>query len=93
MLVGASDVGKSSVCRLLLSYAARMGRHPCLVDCDVGQGLVSIPGSLCESLDLHKLTAWSTALCCAVVDGASWGLCLRTTVCCVVRCSASGETC
>ena len=64
MLVGASDVGKSSVCRLLLSYAARMGRHPCLVDCDVGQGLVSIPGSLCKSLDLHKLTLpYSTVLC------------------------------
>jgi polyribonucleotide 5'-hydroxyl-kinase len=48
MLAGATDVGKSSLCRLLLSYAARLGRQPCLVDCDVGQGSVSIPGSLCE---------------------------------------------
>ena len=48
MLAGATDVGKSTLCRLLLSYAARLGRQPCLVDCDVGQGSVSIPGSLCE---------------------------------------------
>jgi polyribonucleotide 5'-hydroxyl-kinase len=47
MLAGATDVGKSTLCRLLLSYAARLGRQPCLVDCDVGQGSVSIPGSLC----------------------------------------------
>lgn len=48
MLAGATDVGKSTLGRLLLSYAARLGREPCLVDCDVGQGSVSIPGSVCE---------------------------------------------
>ena len=47
LLAGATDVGKSTLCRLLLSYAARLGRRPCLVDCDVGQGSVSIPGTLC----------------------------------------------
>ena len=47
MLAGATDVGKSTLCRLLLSYAARLGRQPCLVDCDVGQGLISVPGTLC----------------------------------------------
>jgi polyribonucleotide 5'-hydroxyl-kinase len=47
LVAGATDVGKSSLCRLLLSYAARLGRQPCLIDCDVGQGSVSMPGTIC----------------------------------------------
>ena len=37
LLVGPVDVGKSTVCRLLLNYAVRMGRQPCFVELDVGQ--------------------------------------------------------
>ena len=37
MVVGPSDVGKSTVCKLLLNYAARMNRAPIYVDLDVGQ--------------------------------------------------------
>ena len=37
MVVGPTDVGKSTVCRLLLSYAVRLGRRPTLVELDVGQ--------------------------------------------------------
>ena len=37
MLVGATDVGKSTLSRILCNYAVRMGRQPCLVDIDVGQ--------------------------------------------------------
>lgn len=37
MVVGPTDVGKSTVCRLLLSYAVRVGRRPTLVELDVGQ--------------------------------------------------------
>ncbi len=36
-MVGPTDVGKSTLCRLLLNYAVRMNRQPCLVDVDVGQ--------------------------------------------------------
>lgn len=36
-MVGPTDVGKSTVCRLLLSYAVRVGRRPTLVELDVGQ--------------------------------------------------------
>lgn len=36
-MVGPTDVGKSTVCRLLLNYAARLGRAPVYVDLDVGQ--------------------------------------------------------
>jgi len=46
MLVGPVDVGKSTVCRILLNYAVRMGRRPIYVDLDVGQGNISVPGSL-----------------------------------------------
>jgi len=46
MLVGPTDVGKSTVCRLLLNYAVRLGRKPIYVDLDVGQGSISVPGSV-----------------------------------------------
>lgn len=36
-MVGPSDVGKSSMCKILLNYAVRMDRQPCLIDLDVGQ--------------------------------------------------------
>ena len=32
--------------RLLLNYAVRMGRSPVFVDLDVGQGSISVPGSI-----------------------------------------------
>lgn len=46
IVVGATDVGKSTVCKILCNYAARMNRQPCLVDLDVGQGSISVPGSV-----------------------------------------------
>lgn len=46
IVVGPTDVGKSTVCRILLNYAVRMGRRPIYVDLDVGQGSISIPGTV-----------------------------------------------
>ncbi|KAF5280435.1 hypothetical protein FQR65_LT03244 [Abscondita terminalis] len=46
MVVGPCDVGKSTLCRILLNYAVRMGRRPLFVDLDVGQGQVSVPGAI-----------------------------------------------
>ncbi|XP_078530264.1 polyribonucleotide 5'-hydroxyl-kinase Clp1 [Lissotriton helveticus] len=46
MVVGPTDVGKSTICRLLLNYAVRVGRRPTFVELDVGQGNVSIPGTM-----------------------------------------------
>lgn len=46
MIVGPTDVGKSTVCRILLNYSVRMGRRPIFVDLDVGQGSISIPGTV-----------------------------------------------
>lgn len=48
MIVGPMDVGKSTLCRLLLNYAVRMGRRPIFVDLDVGQGQISVPGTIGE---------------------------------------------
>lgn len=43
-MVGPTDVGKSTVCRLLLSYAVRVGRRPTFVELDVGQSGVRSSG-------------------------------------------------
>lgn len=48
MIVGPMDVGKSTLCRFLLNYAVRMGRRPIFVDLDVGQGQISVPGTIGE---------------------------------------------
>lgn len=37
MLAGPTDVGKSTICKMLVSWAARLSRKPILVDLDVGQ--------------------------------------------------------
>lgn len=46
MIVGPTDVGKTTLCRILLNYAVRQGRCPLYVDLDPGQGSVSIPGTI-----------------------------------------------
>lgn len=46
MVVGPTDVGKSTLCRILLNYAVRMGRRPVFVDLDIGQGEIAIPGTI-----------------------------------------------
>lgn len=58
MLVGPTDVGKSTVSKILLNYAVRMGglsRRPIFVDLDVGQGHISIPGTIGECEIQYKL--------------------------------------
>lgn len=45
-LLGPTDVGKSTYCRILCNYALRLGRCVTFVDLDVGQGSVSIPGTI-----------------------------------------------
>jgi polyribonucleotide 5'-hydroxyl-kinase len=46
MLCGPTDVGKSSISRILISYAVRQGHYPIFVDLDVGQGALSVPGAM-----------------------------------------------
>ena len=37
VVAGPVDVGKSTMCRILLNYAIRMNRRLCYVETDVGQ--------------------------------------------------------
>lgn len=49
MIVGPQDVGKSTLCHILLNYAVRMpglNRKPIFIDLDVGQGRISVPGTI-----------------------------------------------
>ncbi|PIC23359.1 hypothetical protein B9Z55_017089 [Caenorhabditis nigoni] len=46
MLVGPTDVGKTTVSRILCNYAVRKGGTPILVDLDVGQNNISVPGTI-----------------------------------------------
>lgn len=51
LIAGPMDVGKSTLCRILLNYAVRLGkRRPIYVDLDVGQGVISIPGTIAAIL-------------------------------------------
>ncbi|RDW69328.1 mRNA cleavage and polyadenylation factor [Coleophoma cylindrospora] len=46
LVVGPSNSGKTSLMKLLTSYAIRMGRQPLVVNTDSREGLLSIPGCL-----------------------------------------------
>jgi polyribonucleotide 5'-hydroxyl-kinase len=46
LLVGPADSGKTSLARTLLAYAIKLGRSPLLVDIDVSQNMLSVPGTL-----------------------------------------------
>ncbi|XP_073116674.1 protein CLP1 homolog isoform X2 [Elaeis guineensis] len=46
IVVGPMDSGKSSLCRMLLSWACKQGWKPTFVDLDIGQGSITIPGCI-----------------------------------------------
>ncbi|KAL5722601.1 polynucleotide 5'-hydroxyl-kinase [Ranunculus cassubicifolius] len=46
VVVGPTDSGKSTLSRMLLSWAAKQGWKPTFVDLDIGQGSITIPGSI-----------------------------------------------
>jgi polyribonucleotide 5'-hydroxyl-kinase len=46
LLVGPPDCGKSSIARILSSYAVKLSRCPLLVDLDASQNMISVPGTL-----------------------------------------------
>lgn len=62
MVVGPMDVGKSTVCRLLLSYAVRVGRRPTLVELDVGQSGVKMTW-LSETAEI-RILQFCVITCC-----------------------------
>lgn len=46
IVVGPVDSGKSTLSRMLLSWAAKQGWKPTFVDLDIGQGFITIPGCI-----------------------------------------------
>ncbi|TVU33077.1 hypothetical protein EJB05_24862 [Eragrostis curvula] len=46
IVVGPTDSGKSTLCKMLLSWAAKIGWKPTYVDLDIGQGSITIPGCI-----------------------------------------------
>ena len=44
--MGGTDRGKSTVSKILVNYAVRMGWSPVYVDLDMGQGSISPPGTI-----------------------------------------------
>jgi hypothetical protein len=46
VVVGPTDTGKSTLCKVLTNYAVRMEHAPVYVDLDVGQGSITPPGTI-----------------------------------------------
>ncbi|XP_068650082.1 protein CLP1 homolog [Aristolochia californica] len=46
IVVGPTDCGKSSLSKMLLSWAAKQNWKPTYVDLDIGQGSITIPGCI-----------------------------------------------
>ncbi|XP_031121404.1 protein CLP1 homolog [Ipomoea triloba] len=46
IVVGPTDSGKSTLSRMLLSWAAKLGWKPTFVDLDIGQGSITVPGCI-----------------------------------------------
>ncbi|KAH7830053.1 putative mRNA cleavage and polyadenylation factor CLP1 [Monocercomonoides exilis] len=50
IIIGPSDSGKSTLATILLNYAVKMGRTPLFIDLDIGQGVISPPGTIAASV-------------------------------------------
>jgi len=65
LLAGPTDVGKSTAQRTLAGYAARLGWAPTIVDTDLGQGDLLVPGCIAASpvnlrcADVTSPTGWA----------------------------------
>ncbi|CAG0890727.1 unnamed protein product [Cyprideis torosa] len=56
LIVGQVDTGKSTVAKILINYAVRVGRRPVFVDLDVGQGHLAVPGMMTAVLVERPVT-------------------------------------
>lgn len=71
ILVGPTDVGKSTLSRMLCNYAVRMNRQPCFVDIDVGQVGVAFTTCGCGSWSEwgEEIREWlGKVVCCCSRD-------------------------
>ena len=53
LVAGPTDTGKSSLCRLLANLLTRCGNSTTLVDLDIGQGEMSVPGCV-SAVPIHR---------------------------------------
>lgn len=57
LIAGPTDSGKTSLSRILLNYALRLGRKPTFIDLDVGQNSLAVPGAISSTpLDMNTLS-------------------------------------
>jgi hypothetical protein len=72
------DVGKSTLCRILLNYAVRAGWAPTFADMDIGQGSITVPGCVAATPGArHRgMRCHLATLCAAHCCIANTGPCL-----------------
>lgn len=63
MIVGNAESGKTTLAKVLASYAVKMDRMPLLVNLDPKEGVFSVPGSLTATpvsdfLDIESVGGW-----------------------------------
>jgi polyribonucleotide 5'-hydroxyl-kinase len=69
LLVGPTDCGKSSIVRTLSSYAVKLSRSPIIVDLDVSQNMLSVPGTIAASpLSIECISAECNATGCSLLN-------------------------
>ncbi|KAL7749865.1 Cleavage polyadenylation factor subunit clp1 [Sorochytrium milnesiophthora] len=72
LIVGPRDSGKTSLAKTLCSYAFKHGRHPVLVDLNVEDPCVSLPGTLAAMPITHIINpAFTYALANAAATASS----------------------
>lgn len=52
-MVGPHDVGKSSLCKILVSYALRQSEKPMYISLDTSEGTFTMPGSMTATSISH----------------------------------------
>ena len=62
-IVGPTDVGKSSLCRILLNYAVRSGWSPAMIDLDIGKchSLTRLASAVVAVAPWHGLRSQASA--------------------------------
>ncbi|KAG0189240.1 Cleavage polyadenylation factor subunit clp1 [Apophysomyces sp. BC1034] len=53
LVIGPHDVGKTSLCKMLVSYALRQGEKPLYVSLDTSEGSITMPGTVTATTISH----------------------------------------
>ncbi|CAO3620200.1 unnamed protein product [Cunninghamella echinulata] len=53
LIIGPHDVGKTSLCKIMASYAYRQGEKPIYVSLDTAEGSITIPGAVTATAINH----------------------------------------